>query len=70
MANPLILDVLLQNNEISPKQVKRSLALYRKSRRPVGLILLEEGFVSEDTLNRYLAMEYDALMVFGEKAAK
>ncbi len=61
MTNPLLLDVLLQYKEITPAQLKKSLSLYRKSHKPVGIILVEEGYISEDTLKRYLSMEYAAL---------
>ncbi len=59
MANPMLLEILLESKEINPDQVKRSLRLQKKSNKPIGLILLEEGFITEETLTRYLAMEYD-----------
>jgi len=61
MANPMLLEILLADNEISSDQLKKSLTLHRKSNKPVGLILIEEGYISEATLTRYLAKEYETL---------
>jgi hypothetical protein len=62
MGNPQLLDILLENKEINTAQVKRSLSLQRKTRKPIGLILLEEGFISRERLTRYLSMEYDPVL--------
>jgi hypothetical protein len=56
---PVLLDILHKDNVIDEKQLKKSIARHKKSNMPVGLILLEEGYISADILTSYLSKEYD-----------
>ncbi|GEM_PF-3829036 len=65
MSNTVLLDVLLNNNEITDDQHREITSLQRKSRKLAGMLLLEKGYVTEDTLTRYLSMEYDEMVLSG-----
>jgi hypothetical protein len=62
MKRPLLLDVLLKNREITNDQVRSAFAAYKESNRPIGLILIDNGYVTRDVLTKYLSMEYEKLM--------
>ncbi len=62
MKRPVLLDLLVENKELTVEQAERSLAIQRDSNTLIGLILLEEGYISDETLCRYLAMEYESAL--------
>ncbi len=59
MNRPVLLDILIGNREITPAQAKRSLAIQKESNKLIGMILVEEGYISGEILCKYLSMEYE-----------
>lgn len=62
MERPVLLDILIGNKELTIEQADRSLAIQRNSNKLIGLILVEEGYISSETLCRYLTMEYESAL--------
>ncbi|MCU0843320.1 MAG: hypothetical protein MUC76_00155 [Spirochaetes bacterium] len=57
---PVLLDILVGNNELTPEQARRSLAIQRDSNKLMGMILVEEGYITGEVLCKYLSKEYEA----------
>ncbi|HSV96415.1 MAG TPA: hypothetical protein VLM75_05695 [Spirochaetota bacterium] len=59
MAKPVLLDILVGNNELTPEQACRSLDIHKNSNKLIGMILVEEGYITDEVLCKYLSMEYE-----------
>ncbi|WP_035587019.1 type IV-A pilus assembly ATPase PilB [Hippea jasoniae] len=54
----LLGQLLLWNNIITQQQLDEALEEQKKSKKKLGTILVEKGFVSEKTLNEFLSKQY------------
>jgi len=57
MARPLLGEILLENNEISKEQLDKAIEIQKKEGGLIGIILVNMGAISEQTLVKYLAVQ-------------
>jgi len=57
MARPLLGEILLENNEISKEQLNKAIEIQKKEGGLIGIILVNMGAISEQTLVKYLAVQ-------------
>ena len=57
MARPLLGEILLENGEISQEQLEMALEIQKKEGGLIGIILVSQGAIEEQTLVKYLAIQ-------------
>ncbi len=57
MARPLLGEILLDNNEISEEQLNKALEVQKNEGGLIGIILVTQGAITEQTLVKYLAIQ-------------
>lgn len=62
MDKPVLLDILVGNKELTPEQARRSLAIQKETNQLIGMILVEEGYITGEVLWKYLSMEYETAL--------
>lgn len=56
-AKPLLGEILLENKEISQEQLDRAVETQKKEGGLIGIILVTQGAITEQTLVKYLAVQ-------------
>jgi hypothetical protein len=62
MAKPLLGEILLENGEISQDQLDAALEEQKKEGGLIGIILVNLGFISEQLLVKYLAVQAEKVV--------
>ncbi len=62
MAKPLLGEILLENGEISQDQLNTALEEQKKEGGLIGIILVNLGFISEQLLVKYLAVQAEKVV--------
>ncbi len=57
MARPLLGEILLENNEITHEQLEKAIEVQKKEGGLIGIILVTQGIITEQTLVKYLAIQ-------------
>ena len=57
MAKPLLGEILLEKKEITREQLDKALEVQKKEGGLIGIILVTQGAISEQTLVKYLALQ-------------
>ena len=57
MARPLLGEILLENNEITQEQLEKAIETQKKEGGLIGIILVSQGSITEQTLVKYLAVQ-------------
>lgn len=57
MARPLLGDMLVEKGVITREQMDRALEIQKETGGLVGVILVSQGMVSEQTLIKFLALQ-------------
>jgi general secretion pathway protein E len=57
MARPLLGEILLENQEISQDQLDKAIETQKKEGGLIGIILVTQGAITEQTLVKYLAIQ-------------
>jgi hypothetical protein len=57
MARPLLGEILLENNEINDEQLQKAIDTQKKEGGLIGIILVTQGAITEQTLVKYLAIQ-------------
>ena len=57
MARPLLGEILLENGEISQDQLNKALDVQKNEGGLIGIILVTQGAITEQTLVKYLAIQ-------------
>jgi type IV pilus assembly protein PilB len=59
MARPMLGEILLENGEITKEQLGKALDVQKNEGGLIGIILVTQGAISEQTLVKYLAIQAD-----------
>ncbi|HNR89643.1 MAG TPA: hypothetical protein PKM65_14995 [Spirochaetota bacterium] len=62
MARPLLGELLLENNEITDDQLNKALEVQKNEGGLIGIILVNLGFISEQKLVQYLALQAERVV--------
>lgn len=62
MAKPLLGEMLLENDEISQDQLNKALEVQKTEGGLIGIILVNLGFIAEETLVKYLAAQAERVV--------
>ncbi|HRX14800.1 MAG: hypothetical protein JXK07_13280 [Spirochaetes bacterium] len=62
MAKQLLGDILVDNGEISQKQLDEALAIQKKEGGLIGIILVNLGYLNEQSLVKYLAIQAERVV--------
>jgi type IV pilus assembly protein PilB len=57
MAKPLLGEILLEKKEITREQLDKALEVQKAEGGLIGIILVTQGAISEQTLVKYLALQ-------------
>ena len=57
MARPLLGEILLENGEISQDQLNKALDVQKNEGGLIGIVLVTQGAITEQTLVKYLAIQ-------------
>ncbi len=57
MAKPLLGEILLENGEITQEQLDKAMEHQKKEGGLIGIILVTQGAITEQTLVKYLAIQ-------------
>jgi len=57
MARPLLGEILLEENEITQEQLNKALEVQKKEGGLIGIILVSQKAISEETLVKYLTLQ-------------
>jgi len=57
MAKPLLGEILLENSEITQDQLNKALDVQKNEGGLIGIILVTQGAITEQTLVKYLALQ-------------
>jgi len=57
MARPLLGEILLESGEITREQLDKALEVQQSEGGLIGIILVTQGTITEQTLVRYLALQ-------------
>ncbi|HOK02020.1 MAG TPA: hypothetical protein PKX79_08080 [Spirochaetota bacterium] len=57
MAKPLLGEILLENGVITREQLDKALKTQKEEGGLIGIILVQQGAISEQTLVEYLALQ-------------
>jgi type IV pilus assembly protein PilB len=57
MARPLLGEILLENSEITKEQLDNALEIQKKEGGLIGIILVNQGAITEQILVKYLAIQ-------------
>jgi len=57
MAKPLLGEMLVENGVISREQMDQALEIQERDGGLIGIILVSEGMITEQTLVEYLALQ-------------
>ncbi|MCP4136893.1 MAG: hypothetical protein GY754_38335 [bacterium] len=57
MARPLLGEILLEEGEITQDQLDKALEVQKNEGGLIGIILVTQGAISEQTLVKYLALQ-------------
>lgn len=62
MAKPLLGEILIENGEIAQEQLDKALEVQKKEGGLIGIILVNLGFLSEQKLVKFLAMQAEQVV--------
>ncbi len=62
MPKPLLGELLLENNEITQEQLDKAIEVQKKEGGLIGIILVNLGFLNEQTLVKYLALQAERVV--------
>lgn len=62
MAKQLLGDILVDNGEITAEQLAEALEIQKKEGGLIGIILVNLGFLSEQSLVKYLAVQAERVV--------
>lgn len=62
MSKPLLGEILLENGEITQEQLDTALEEQKKEGGLIGIILVNLGIISEQTLVKYLAIQAEKVI--------
>lgn len=57
MGRPLLGEILLENGEITKEQLDKALVVQKSEGGLIGIILVTQGAINEQTLVKYLAIQ-------------
>ena len=57
MARPLLGEILVENAEITHEQLDSAIEVQKKEGGLIGIILVTQGAITEQTLVKYLALQ-------------
>ncbi len=57
MTRPLLGEILLENGEITNDQLEKAVEVQKKEGGLIGIILVSQGAITEQTLVKYLAIQ-------------
>jgi len=62
MAKPLLGELLIDQEIITAEQLNVSLEIQKKEGGLIGIILINEGYITEEILVQYLAMQAEKVV--------
>ncbi len=62
MAKPLLGELLLENGEISQDQLDNALKVQKEEGGLIGIIMVNQGYITEQNLVKYLAMQAERVV--------
>ena len=62
MGKPLLGELLLENGVISQEQLQSALEIQKNEGGLIGIILINQGFINEQTLVKYLAIQAEMVV--------
>ncbi len=62
MPKPLLGELLIENGEVSQEQLNRAIDIQKKEGGLIGIILVNLGFLNEQTLVKYLALQAERVV--------
>jgi|APLow6443716910_1056828.scaffolds.fasta_scaffold1711189_1 type IV pilus assembly protein PilB len=62
MPKPLLGELLIENHAISQEQLDKAMEIQRKEGGLIGIILVNLGFLDEQTLVKYLALQAEKVV--------
>ncbi len=57
MSRPLLGEILLENGEITKEQLDKAVDVQKREGGLIGIILVTQGAITEQTLVKYLAIQ-------------
>ncbi|MDA3900504.1 MAG: hypothetical protein PF637_08295 [Spirochaetes bacterium] len=62
MSKQLLGDILVDNSEITQKQLDEALSIQKKEGGLIGIILVNLGYLNEQSLVKYLAIQAERVV--------
>jgi type IV pilus assembly protein PilB len=62
MAKPLLGEMLVESGEISQDQLSKAMETQKKEWGLIGIILVNQGFITEQILVKYLALQAERVV--------
>lgn len=62
MAKPLLGEMLVESGEISQDQLSKAMETQKKEGGLIGIILVNQGFITEQILVKYLALQAERVV--------
>ncbi|HON79466.1 MAG TPA: hypothetical protein PK544_13320 [Spirochaetota bacterium] len=62
MPKPLLGELLVDNNEITQDQLSKAIEIQKKEGGLIGIIMVNLGFIDEQTLVKYLAVQAERVV--------
>lgn len=62
MPKPLLGELLVDNNEITQDQLTKAIEIQKKEGGLIGIIMVNLGFIDEQTLVKYLAVQAERVV--------
>lgn len=62
MPKPLLGELLIENHAITQEQLDKAMEIQRKEGGLIGIILVNLGFLDEQTLVKYLALQAEKVV--------
>jgi hypothetical protein len=62
MSKPLLGELMIENSEITQEQLEKAIDVQKKEGGLIGIILVNLGYISEQTLVKYLALQAERVV--------
>jgi hypothetical protein len=62
MPKPLLGELLVENSEITQDQLNKAIEIQKKEGGLIGIILVNLGYINEQTLVKYLAVQAERVV--------
>jgi hypothetical protein len=62
MPKPLLGELLVENSEITQDQLNKAIEIQKKEGALIGIILVNLGYINEQTLVKYLAVQAERVV--------